>query len=926
MSERRGAPRNEIGADRPIVVSWRRGGAAAGSVTGEMIDVSNVAFAAAVAGPVPGLEAGCLVEGVRLAWAGGEATLAEAEVVRVQAVADSTVVAFVLADERDRDRLWLLRDRQRRDGTSGHAAPARRDRPDRVPGRGHYTESARLERLGWLQDRTGEQLDAFASVPFDPTRLTGNVENLVGAVSVPVGLAGPLRIAGEHVNGEVVAPFATTEGALIASATRGALAVSRAGGARVQVLRQLMTRSPAFTFASVDAAAAFGRWLEDHHDEIAAEAAVVSSHARLVALEAHQSGPTVHVRFAFDTADAAGQNMTTACTAHATGWILARLADNPVLRPVHSMVEGNLSGDKKLNWLSPVSGRGVAVTAEVTIPGDVLLEVLKVSAEQITRGYHVGLSGTLASGTVGYDINAANAIAAIFTATGQDIACVHESSVAYLDLQQRGADLFASLTLPCLVVGTVGGGTHLPAQRDALRIIGCDGAGQVGRLAEVIAGFCLALDLSTLAAVCGGQFVAAHERLGRNRPVQFFGTEDLTAEFFGAVAAAVSGDPAAEAVDAEPVGAELEDSILTEITSHRMRHLVGLHPYRVHWRAPSGGAGSADVVVKVKPADDELQLLMRSLASACGDAVADALGAFEDRLAFRGSHVRELDIYEQTDPRFVAHTPAAYRTHRDDTREAYVVVLDLVRPGPDVRLLNSTAASETWSASDIDSATRGLAALHAIWLGRDTEILGTGKWGPHLDSADMKEMSELWQILLEHAATEFGDLVPEAAARRCAALIERVGEWWSEIETYPRTLTHGDFNPRNICLRTGVDGVERLCAFDWELACWHLPQRDLAELLAFTLDADVTPEVVEGRVDAARLALQAETGQAFDRATWRRGYALGLYDFAVNRLMLYLMGHTVRDFAFLPGVCATTWRLLDIEAAYGAPELAGGTP
>ena len=921
MSERRAARRNDVGAEYPIAVSWSDGGTGAAPVTAAMADASNVAFAAVVSGAVSGTETGQRTE-VRLTWAGGEATLADAEVVRVQPGAGSTVVVFGLAHQRDRDALWLLRDRCRRGGAA--AVPARsQDRPDPVPGRGHYSESARLERLRWLRERTGERLDAFTSVPFDPTSLSGNIENLVGAVSVPVGLAGPLLVTGEHVSGEVVAPFATTEGALVASATRGALAVSRAGGAHVQVLRQLMTRSPAFTFESVAAAAAFGRWLGDHHDEIAAEAAVVSGHARLVALEAHQTGPTVHVRFAFDTADAAGQNMTTACTARATGWILGRLADHPVLRPLHSMVEGNLSGDKKLNWLSPVSGRGVAVTATVTIPADVLREVLKVSAEQITRGYHVGLSGTLASGTVGYDINAANAIAAIFTATGQDIACVHESSVAYLDLQRRGEDLFASLTLPCLVVGTIGGGTHLPAQRDALRILGCDGAGHVGRLAEIVAGFCLALDLSTLAAVCGGQFVAAHERLGRNRPVRFFGTEDLTPAFFADVATAVSGDPAASVVAAEAVEAELEDSILTEITSHRLRHLVGLHPYRLSWRSPSGGGGAADVVVKVKPVDAELQLLMRSLASACGDAVADALGTYEDRLAFRGSHLRELEIYDQTDPRFCAHAPTAYRTYRDDAREAYVVVLDLVRPGPGVRLLNSGASPGSWGGADIDTATRGLAALHAIWFGRDAEVFGTGMWGPHLDAVDMKEMSPLWDVLVEHAAAEFGDLVPAAAARRCRTLVARVGDWWNEIEKHPRTLTHGDFNPRNICLRTGADGVERLCAFDWELACWHLPQRDLAELLAFTLDDTVTPAVVDAHVEVLRLALQDETGAVLDPRSWRRGYTLGLYDFAVNRLMLYLMGHTVRDFAFLAHVCATTWRLLEIEAAGGAPELCG---
>lgn len=918
-SDRRAGGRTRVEPPVAVPVTWAGGG-------GEAVDVSNTAVAVRTA-DVSALVPGRHLADLRIERGDWAVVLADVEVVRREDDGDGGIVVFAVAGDSDRGSLWTLRDQCRRNAF-GAPPDASCERPERVPGRGHYSEAARLERLEWVRERTGAELDSFAEVPFDPSRLTGNVENLVGAVSVPVGLAGPLRIIGEHVRGDVVAPFATTEGALVASATRGALAASRAGGVRVQVVRQVMTRAPAFTFADVEAAAAFGRWLDDHHDEIAAEAVAVSSYARLIALEPHQVGATVHVRFAFDTADAAGQNMTTACTWHATEWILQRLVDHPVLEPVHFMIEGNLSGDKKLNWVSPVAGRGVRVTAEVTIPGDVLLDVLKVTPAQMVQGYQVALGGTLSAGTAGYDINVANTVAAIFTATGQDIACVHESSVGIINLQVRGEDLSASMTLPCLVLGTVGGGTHLPAQRDALQMLGCDGAGHAGRLAEIVAGFCLALDLSTLAAVCGGQFVSAHERLGRNRPVDFFSRADLGPDFFTEVARSAAGDESAAVVTAEPVSADLEDSILTELSSHRVRHLVGLEPYAVRWRTSSGATGTADVVVKVKPVDAELQLLMRSLASACGDEVADAMGAYEDRLPFAGSHLRELEIYEQDDPRFRRHTPTAYRLLRDDDREAFVLVLELLRRETGAVLLPDGGATTRWDADAIDVALSGMSALHAIWLGRDAELVGTGRWGPHLAAADMKDMLPLWDVLLRHAESEFPELVPRAAARRCGALLDSVGDWWSEIEEHPRTLTHGDFNPRNICLRTDAGPDPRLCAFDWELAVWHLPQRDLAEMLAFTLDTDATPAVVDAHVETARRALEHESGVAFDRGDWRRGYCLGLYDFAVNRLMLYLMGHTVRDFEFLPRVCATTWHLLEVEASQGpgAPELGDAGP
>lgn len=924
MKDRRTGDRTPVDAQRRVTVLWQPTPGAGEEILGAAADMSNSAVAVRIAGDLDPV-VGQRLRAVRLVCGDVMAQLGEAVVVRVEGGHGSAIVAVLgLTRPRDLDALWDFRDRYRRP-TSTLPVPLARDRPEPVPGRGHYSEAARLERLDWLRQRTGAGLESYTEVPFEADSLTGNIENLVGAVSVPVGIAGPLRISGDHARGDVVAPFATTEGALVASATRGALAVSRSGGVRVQVLHQVMTRAPAFSFDGVAAAAAFGRWLEDHHDDIAAAAAAVSSHARLLALEPYQVGATVHVRFAFDTADAAGQNMTTACTSHATNWILSRLAEHPTLRPTHFMVEGNLSGDKKLNWVSPVAGRGVRVSAAARIPGDVLLEVLKVTPEQIVRGFHVGLGGTLASGTAGYDINVANAIAAIFTATGQDIACVHESAVAVLDLQERHGALEASMLLPCLVIGTVGGGTHLPAQRDALRVLGCDGPGHVGRLAEIIAGFCLALDLSTLAAVCGGQFVAAHERLGRNRPIAFLSRDDLVPAFFAPAVRTHTGDPDAEAVSAEPVAAHLEDSILSEITSHRVRHMVGLHPYRLGFRTPgpAGATASTDVVVKVKPVDRELQLLMRSLASACGDEVADALAAHEDRLAFKGSHLRELAVYEQTDPRFRSHAPRHLMSLRDDEREAYVLVLELLRPDVDVALLNSVGNSDAWNAAAIDIALRGAAELHSIWWGRDAEVLGDETWAPEPNAADMKDMLPLWRALADHAAGEFPALVDARARRRCDALHESIGDWWSEAETQPRTLTHGDFNPRNICLRRGGGADRRLCAFDWELACWHLPQRDLAELLAFTLPADVEQHVVDAHADVHRRALAAATGATLDPGTWQRGYQLGLYDFVVNRLMLYLMGHTVRDFSFLPAVCATAWRLLEIEAARGAPELAG---
>ncbi len=187
--------------------------------------------------------------------------------------------------------------------------------------------------------------------------------------------------------------------------------------------------------------------------------------------------------------------------------------------------------DKEVSFQSFIAGRGTRVSAEVFIPSENLMRILKVTPEQMVKCHHLGMVGACQTGMIGYNINTANVIAASFAATGQDIACVHESSVAQLHVQSMEEGLYASMLLPSLVIGTVGGGTALPQQRQMLELMGCAGPGKVSRLAEIITSFCLALDLSTMSAIISGQFASAHERLGRNRPVQWFLEKDLDAEF-----------------------------------------------------------------------------------------------------------------------------------------------------------------------------------------------------------------------------------------------------------------------------------------------------------------------------------------------------------------------------------------------------------
>jgi NADP-dependent 3-hydroxy-3-methylglutaryl-CoA reductase len=392
---------------------------------------------------------------------------------------------------------------------------------DRIPGRGQYTEEARKQRLDWLRARTGTALPSLDGSDLDARALTGNLENFAGSVEVPVGLAGPLLFTGDAARGSLVAPLATTEGALVASASRGARAITAGGGVTTKVLSQRMTRAPAFEFADIAAAVRFTDWLRSHRADLDEQVRLVSRYARLVDVDPYQIGRYLHVRFVFETADAAGQNMTTAATWQICRWVQDTLARDDRLRPAWMLVEGNLSSDKKASVASMLAGRGTRVTAECRIPADVVASVLKSTPAAMVKGHVTWVLGAQQAGMLGFGINAANIVAGLFVATGQDIACVHESAVSIVSMEVDGDDLIATTLLPSLVTGTVGGGTSLPHQQQWLTALGCAGPGGGARFAEIVAGFALALDVSTLAALVSGQFADAHQRLGRSRPADW---------------------------------------------------------------------------------------------------------------------------------------------------------------------------------------------------------------------------------------------------------------------------------------------------------------------------------------------------------------------------------------------------------------------
>ncbi|MFW6152874.1 MAG: hydroxymethylglutaryl-CoA reductase (NADPH), partial [Halobacteriota archaeon] len=342
-----------------------------------------------------------------------------------------------------------------------------------------------------------------------------NIENLVGGVQIPLGVAGPVTVDGEHARGRFHLPLATTEGALVASVNRGCSVIDAGGGSTVRIFASGMTRAPVFRVEDAAAAASFIAWVERHEAAIREAAEATTNHGEVLAIDPYVVGDNVFLRFAFDTKDAMGMNMVTVATRAAADHIEAETDASLVA------LSGNLCTDKKPAAINAVQGRGYTVSADVTLPHDVVESRLKVTpaalAEVNTRKNHVG---SAKAGSYGFNAQAANIVAAMFLATGQDAAQVVEGSNVITTVDVRDEHLYVSVTLASLELGTVGGGTHLATQREALELIGLHGGGDppgdnARALAEVVATGVLAGELSLLGALGSRHLAEAHERLGR---------------------------------------------------------------------------------------------------------------------------------------------------------------------------------------------------------------------------------------------------------------------------------------------------------------------------------------------------------------------------------------------------------------------------
>jgi hydroxymethylglutaryl-CoA reductase (NADPH) len=386
---------------------------------------------------------------------------------------------------------------------------------DNFPHQGMSSLSQKQNRINHLEFETGKELNYISGKKQinDFECLEGKIENFIGMTQIPTGVIGPLHVIGSSAIGDFYVPLATSEGALVASYHRGAKATRMCGGITSVCLVEGVQRSPVFKFINIGDLGQFLIWVLSRIDKFKMITAQNSRHAKLKDMKSNIEGNHLILTFEFHTGDASGQNMVTLCTDEICKYII----DNAPIKPVYWYIEGNYSGDKKATALSFTNVRGKKVTAEALITEEVLAGILKTTAKQMAQYWLTSTIGVIQSGSIGAQGHFANGLAALFLATGQDVACVAEAANGITRMEKIRNDLYVSVTLPNLIVGTVGGGTSLHTQNECLQLMDCNGTGYARKYSEICGAMILAGEVSIAAALSGGYFTRSHKLFGRRR-------------------------------------------------------------------------------------------------------------------------------------------------------------------------------------------------------------------------------------------------------------------------------------------------------------------------------------------------------------------------------------------------------------------------
>ena len=359
----------------------------------------------------------------------------------------------------------------------------------------------------------------------NPQTILSGIESKIGVALIPMGFAGPAKICGQFVSPdeEIYIPLATNEAALVAGVQRGLKAINMAGGLKTLVHFDGMTRAPLLEAPDIYEANKFIEFIRNNEDYIKElQTCVPDPFVSLREIEPYQLGTKIFIRLIFKTGDAMGMNGVTKASAEICRYILMKKPDWKLLT-----ISSNLCTDKKNSHINVLNGRGKSIQTEVFISDEILKKVFKagVNARSIEKViFHKCYLGSNLSGTIsGYNVNAANAVAAFYAATGQDLAHVVSSSSCFVQADAVDGGVHFMVSLPCMELATIGGGAMFGTAKEMLHMLKCtehgssaDDSTSVKRLAEIAATAVTALDLNTACAQAAGYEMAdSHVKLAR---------------------------------------------------------------------------------------------------------------------------------------------------------------------------------------------------------------------------------------------------------------------------------------------------------------------------------------------------------------------------------------------------------------------------
>ena len=759
-----------------------------------------------------------------------------------------------------------------------------------LPGRGLVTKLStqlRLDALEAIEIKT----DKISSSAIELTDIQNNIESFIGTTEIPLGIVGPLLFNDSNKQELVYCAAGTLEGALVASMNRGARALSLSGGFSAEIAWQRMSRAPMFLFETENEALIFKNFTETIFDDIKKVTTNYSNHAKLNNIEIVQLEKVVHLKFIYNTGDASGQNMTTTCTWHAMLFIIDKLKKEKNIVPLDFVIEGNGACDKKVSNYNMNSGRGINVTATCFLSEKVINEVLRTTSDKLINCIIPSKKLATLDGMVGYNINVANAVASIFVATGQDLASIHESGVGILNLEKTTEGLKLQLNLTNLVVGTVGGGTNLPKQSQALEIMKCLGSGKVERFAKLIAGFALGLEISTFAAIVSGEFAKAHEKLGRNKPVKWLLRSELTHDF---LLSSLNGFFKEKEVQKINLIDEdlLENGILTNVTKRISKKLIGFVPFEVNYKTKNTEEFSVQLLIKSKALDDEVIKGLHVIAASIDPQLSDLIKEHQNNLEYKNCHLKELEMYAYLHENNFEYMPAFYGKHINTKREIYLLIQELMDYSA-MKIVNSENHPEHWERTDILKIIETISKFHQNV--DKTKLMHVGEFSPW-------QAKELYKKLISIIIKENDE---QNNISQLKVLLNDIDNFEEEAKSIrlSKTIIHNDFNPRNIAvLKNGNPLI-----YDWELAVIDYPHRDIVEFLSFVLPPNFEKEDL-----FFYLQYHFKLNNEGTWEEWVKAYRYSLKVYIASRVSFYEVSGILIKYDFSKRILNIAFRMLEL--------------